>query len=81
MTKDDIIFALDQLKKEEVVITDQMNVFKDLGMDSLGFIEFIAKMENMVGVEFIDLDKCYDNINNVGDLCSYIMGKVERDNE
>lgn len=66
---------------DEVSVTDDTDLFKDLKYDSLSFVELIARVEELIGTEFEDMDELFDKTSNVGNLCSYILGKVNETNE
>lgn len=56
-------------------INEDMDLFSDLGMNSLGFIELIALLEDNIGDDFNDLDDVYDQISNIGFLYDYLQKK------
>ena len=78
MEKEEIYRLIKKYARDEVYeITDDMDLFKDLKYDSLCFIEFIAAVEEQIGMEFHDMDALFEKIGNGGCLCEYIMKKAE----
>lgn len=74
MTKEEVInFIIQYSGVEDVEVTDDMNLFKDLKYDSLKFIEFVAAVEECMGKEFDDMSILFDKLESVGELCEYIL--------
>lgn len=76
MTKEEILEVMRECMPEEKEITDDMSIFGDLGLDSLLFIRFIAKIEELTGVEFEDMEPLFDRLEHIGELCNYILEKA-----
>lgn len=63
----------ERLSKEADAITDESNVIADLGADSLDIAEIMMDLEDAFGIK---LEEDNDSLKTIGDIVSYISGKV-----
>jgi acyl carrier protein len=63
----------ERLSKESDTITDESNVIADLGADSLDIAEIMMDLEDAFGIK---LEEENDGLKTIGDIVSYIEGKV-----
>ena len=66
MLKEKIEELIAELAGEEIVITPEMELLKDIGLDSLDAVELVFQLENEYDVE-ID-DEVLEKVRTVGDL-------------
>lgn len=59
--------------KDKDSITDESNVIADLGADSLDIAEIMMDLEDAFGIK---LEEDNDSLKTIGDIVSYIEGKV-----
>lgn len=64
----------DQLAVEEGKVTKTASFVDDLGADSLDIVELVMTMEEEFDLDIPDEDA--EKIKTVGDVVSYIQGKV-----
>jgi len=64
----------DQLAVEEEKVTKTASFIDDLGADSLDIVELVMTMEEEFDLDIPDEDA--EKIKTVGDVVSYIQGKV-----
>jgi len=55
-------------------ITDEANLSKDLGLDSLDTVDLVLQMEDLFKVSIPDED--YQHLQTVKQFCDYLQGKV-----
>ena len=66
MLKEKIEELIAELAGEEIAITPEMELLKDIGLDSLDAVELVFQLENEYDVE-ID-DEVLEKVRTVGDL-------------
>jgi acyl carrier protein len=59
--------------KDKDSITDESNVIADLGADSLDIAEIMMDLEDVFGIK---LEEDNDSLKTIGDIVSFIEGKV-----
>lgn len=64
----------ERLSKEQDKISENSNVVADLGADSLDIAEIMMDLEDEFGIKLEDENQ--DGPKTVGDIISYIEGKV-----
>ncbi len=67
----------ERLKVSEDQITDDTNIARDLGMDSLGGIEIVMDLEEALGVEIPDTDA--ERLITFKQIIHYIQKKLEQE--
>lgn len=65
----------DELSVDAGIVTPQARFVEDLGADSLDVVELVMRFEEEFEIEIPDEDA--EKIATVGDVVSYIEGKVE----
>ncbi|WP_221390555.1 acyl carrier protein [Dyadobacter sp. NIV53] len=55
-------------------ITDQANLSRDLGLDSLDTVDLVLQMEDQFHVSIPDED--YSKLQTVGEICEYLRQKT-----
>ena len=64
----------EQLSVEEVAITMETNLMKDLEADSLDAVEIIMAIEDEFDIEIPDEDA--EKFQNIGDIVRYVEEKI-----
>ena len=64
----------ERLSKEQDAISENSNVVADLGADSLDIAEIMMDLEDEFGIKLEDDNQ--DGPKTVGDIITYIQGKV-----
>lgn len=61
---------------DPIVITEETDIFEDLGADSLMVMQIIADVEECFGITFADVDLLSENFSNTGGFCEMIARQV-----
>lgn len=61
---------------DPIVITEETDIFEDLGADSLMVMQIIADVEECFGITFADVDLLSENFSNTGSFCEMIARQV-----
>lgn len=81
MNKREIYHIINELQQKKNKFNDQSDLFKDLGFDSLTFIELIAAIEERSGINFDEINIFEENCSKVGNLCDFIIKTLREQQE
>jgi len=71
-----ILATAQRLKLDPSAIQLSSSFIRDLGADSLSFVEIVMALEDRLGVSVPDRD--LEQLNTVQDLCEYLFQRIDK---